>query len=217
MDIQPETPWDSTPDVSARIVTAIGRIATVLRAGMWEVCTAEGLNPAQAEILQLLQHRRRGVRLSWLARQLSISAASASDSVAALVTKGLVRKARAEEDGRATALYLTPEGEQIAARFGHALSFADTAASQLPSAQQLQLLTGLFRLIAELQHTERFPELRACLSCRHFEANKYPGEAVPHHCALVDAPLPISFLRIDCAEHEPADPAIQRRNWETFA
>jgi len=34
MDIQPETPWDSTPDVSARIVTAIGRIATVLRAGM---------------------------------------------------------------------------------------------------------------------------------------------------------------------------------------
>ena len=34
MDIQPETPWDSAPDVSARIVTAIGRIATVLRAGM---------------------------------------------------------------------------------------------------------------------------------------------------------------------------------------
>lgn len=217
MDIQPETPWDSTPDISARIVTAIGRIATVLRAGMWEVCTAEGLNPAQAEILQLLLHRRRGVRLSWLARQLSISAASASDSVAALVAKGLVRKARAEEDGRATALHLTPEGEQVAARFGHALSFADTAASRLPSTEQLQLLTGLFRLIAELQHTERFPELRACLSCRHFEANKYPGKAVPHHCALVDAPLPISFLRIDCAEHEPTDPATQRRNWGSFA
>ena len=79
MDIQAETPWDSTPDISARIVTAIGRIATVLRSGMWEVSTAEGLNPAQAEILHLLQHRTTGVRLSRLARQLSISAASTSD------------------------------------------------------------------------------------------------------------------------------------------
>lgn len=216
MDIQPETPWDRTPDVSARIVTAIGRIATVLRAGMWEVSTAEGLNPAQAEILHLLQHRTRGVRLSWLARQLSISAASASDSVAALVNKGLVRKARAEDDGRATALHLTPEGEQVAERLGHALAFADTAASRLPAQQQVQMLTGLFKLIAELQKTERFPELRACLSCRHFEANKYPGAEVPHHCALVNAPLPISFLRIDCAEHEPTDPLTQQRNWASF-
>ncbi len=217
MDIQPETPWDGTPDISARIVTAIARIGTVLRAGMWEVSTAEGLNPAQAEILQLLQHRTRGVRLTWLARQLSISAASTSDSVAALVSKGLVRKARADDDGRATALHLTPAGEGVAARLGHALSFADTAAGALPAAQQVQLLTGLFKLIAQLQKTERFPELRACLSCRHFEPNKYPGQPVPHHCGLVDAPLPISFLRIDCAEHEPTDPVSQRRNWESFA
>lgn len=217
MDIQPETPWDSTPDISARIVTAIARIATVLRSGMWEVSTAEGLNPAQADILQLLLHRTRGVRLNWLAKQLSISAASASDSVAALVAKGLVRKAKAEDDGRATALHLTLDGEQVAARLGHALSFADSAASKLAQEQQVQLLTGLFKLIAELQKTERFPELRACLSCRHFEANKYPGEPVPHHCALVNAPLPISFLRIDCAEHEPVDPLTQRRNWEIFA
>ncbi|WP_338758780.1 MarR family winged helix-turn-helix transcriptional regulator [Massilia sp. METH4] len=216
MDIKPETPWDSTPDISARIVTAIGRIASVLRSGMWEVSTEEGLNPAQAEILQLLQDRTRGVRLGWLAKQLSISAASASDSVAALVAKGLVRKAKAEDDGRATALHLTPQGQQVAARLGHALSFADTAAARLPSAQQVQLLTGLFKLIAELQKTDRFPELRACLSCRHFEVNKYPGQPTPHHCALVNAPLPISFLRIDCAEHEPTDLATQRRNWEIF-
>jgi DNA-binding MarR family transcriptional regulator len=217
MDIQPETPWDSTPDISARIVTAIARIGTVLRAGMWEVSTAEGLNPAQADMLLLLQHRTRGVRLGWLAKQLSVSAASASDSVAALVSKGLVRKARADDDGRAMALHLTQEGEGVAGRLGHALSFADTAASRLPAVQQEQLLTGLFHLIAQLQHTERFPELRACLSCRHFEPNKYPGQPAPHHCALVNAPLPISFLRVDCAEHEPTDPLSQRRNWESFA
>lgn len=217
MDIQPETPWDSTPDVSARIVTAIGRIASVMRSGMWEFATAENLNPAQAEILQLLQARSTGVRISWLAAQLSISVASVSDSVSTLVSKGLVRKAKAADDGRATALFLTAEGAALAERIGGAVSFADDAAAALPPAMQVDLLTGLLKLIAQLHKTERFPELRACLSCTHFEPNKYPGQPAPHHCGLVNAPLPISFIRIDCAEHAPADPATQQRNWAVFA
>ena len=217
MDIHPETPWDSTPDISARIVTAIGRIASVMRSGMWEFATAENLNPAQAEILQLLQARSSGVRISWLAAQLSISVASVSDSVSTLVSKGLVRKARAADDGRATALFLTDAGAAIANRIGSAVSFADDAAAALPPAMQVELLTGLLKLIAQLHKTERFPELRACLSCTHFEPNKYPGQPAPHHCGLVNAPLPISFIRIDCAEHAPADPATQQRNWAVFA
>lgn len=217
MDTKPDKPWKDTPDVSARIVTAIGRIASVMRSGMWEFATAENLNPAQAEILQLLQGRKQGVRLSWLASQLSISAASASDSVSALVSKGLLYKARAEDDGRATALFLTEEGAATAARIGDALSFAENAAAALPSAQQTELLAGLFKLIAQLQKTERFPEMRACLSCRYFEANRHPGKAAPHHCALVNAPLSAALLRMDCPEQVPADPATRQRNWKVFA
>lgn len=217
MDIKPETPWDGTPDLSARIVVAISRVSSVLRAGMWEFATAENLNPAQAEILQLLRDRSHGVRLSWLAAQLSVSAASASDSVTALVAKGLVRKDRAEDDRRATALWLTGEGKVLADRLANALSFADDAAARLDRGLQEQLLVSLFKLIAELQKSERFPAMRACLSCRFFEANKFPGSPAPHHCALVKAPLPIAFLRIDCAEQQPTDPVTERRNWEAFA
>lgn len=217
MDITSETPWDGTPDISARIIVAIGRVASVLRAGMWEFATAENLNPAQAEILQLLKDRTHGVRLSWLATQLSVSPASASDSVAALVAKGLVRKDRADDDKRATALWLTDGGKALALRMAQALGFADDAAARLDRAVQEQMLVGLFKLIAQLQKSERFPALRACLSCRYFEANKFPGSAAPHHCALVKAPLPIAFLRIDCAEQEPTDPVTERRNWEAFA
>lgn len=217
MDITPETPWDSTPDISARIIAAIGRVSSVLRAGMWEFATAEQLNPTQADILQLLSDRREGVRLSWLAAQLSVSAASASDSVTALVNKGLVRKARAPDDGRASALWLTDDGKALVTRMASALGFADDAAAALETQVQGQLLVGLFKLIAQLQKSERFPALRACLSCRYFEANKFPGQTTPHHCALVKAPLPITFLRIDCAEHQPADAATEQRNWEVFA
>lgn len=217
MDIKPETPWDGTPDISARIVVAISRIASVLRAGMWEAATVEGLNPAQTDILQLLNKRTHGVRLSWLAAQLSVSNASASDSVAALVSKGLVKKARAEDDGRASALWLTEQGTALVERMASALNFADDAAASLEREVQEKLLVGLFKLIAELQKHERFPALRACLSCRYFEPNKFPGSPAPHHCALVKAPLPICFLRIDCAEHEPTDPLQERRNWTSFA
>ena len=217
MDTISKQPWQGTPDVSARIITSIGRIASVMRSGMWEFATAENLNPTQAEMLQLLQGRKQGVRLSWLASQLSISAASASDSVSALVSKGLLYKARAEDDGRATALFLTAEGAATAARIGSALNFAEQAADALPVAQQVELLAGLFKLIAQLQKMDRFPEMRACLSCRFFEPNRHPGKPAPHHCGLVDAPLSVPLLRMDCLEHEPADPAAKARNWKVFA
>ena len=217
MEIKPETPWDGTPDISARIIVTIGRLSTVLRAGMWEFVTQENLNPAQADIVQLLRHRTQGVRLTWLASQLSVSLASVSDSVATLVTKGLVRKDRAADDGRASALWLTDQGKLVAERLAGALSFADDAVAKLDREVQEQLLIGLFKLIVQLQKSERFPALRACPSCRFFEPNVFPGSPAPHHCALVKAPLPISFLRIDCAEHQPAEPAAERHNWEVFA
>lgn len=202
---------------STRIVSAIARIGSVLRSGMWEFATSENLNPAQAEILQLLHSRApQGVRLSWVARQLSISAASASDSVTALVAKGLVRKVRALDDGRATDLHLSEEGRQVAERIAGATSFADVAVAALPPQVQEQLLGGLLQVIGQLQKTERFPELRACLSCKHFQPNRHADAAAPHHCGLVDKPLPVAMLRIDCPDHAPADPAQQVKNWQAL-
>jgi len=156
MDKNRETPWQDTPDVSTHIVAAVGRIASVMRSGMWEFATAEHLNPTQAEILHLLQEHPQGVRLSWLAVQLSISAASASDSVFSLANKGLIHKARARDDGRATTLSLTADGEMAATRIRKARAFADDAAASLPLAQQRKLLEGLDNLIVQLQKTERF-------------------------------------------------------------
>lgn len=217
MEIKPETPWDGTPDISARIIVAIGRLSTVLRAGMWDYVTKENLNPAQADILQLLRDRRQGVRLTWLATQLSVSLASVSDSVTTLAGKGLVRKDRAVDDGRATALWLTDEGKAVAERLAGALSFADDAVAKLERNVQEQLLINLFKLIVQLQKSARFPALRACPSCRFFEPNVFPGSPAPHHCALVKAALPISYLRIDCAEHQPAEPDVEHHNWNVFA
>jgi len=217
MDTPTNNPWTDTPDISSRIVSAISRIGSVLRSGMWEFATAENLNPAQAEILQLLAARPEGVRLSWVARQLSISTASASDSVTTLVSKGLVHKARAADDGRASNLHLTAAGQDMAQRIAGASGFAGEAVAALPPAAQEQLLSGLLQVIGQLQKGERFPEMRACLSCKHFQPDRHKGTDTPHHCGLVNAPIPVKLLRLDCPDHEPADPVALHKNWQAFA
>lgn len=216
MDQPTPTIWNDTPSVQERIVSAIGRIASVMRGGMWQFATQEGLNPAQADMLQLLLSRREGVRLSWLAQQLAISPASASDSVAALVAKGLVQKARAADDGRAVTLLLTQAGVELAQRASQSLLFAGNAVNALPPATQEALLAGLLQLIGQLQQSERFPEIRTCLTCRHFQPNRHTDVDAPHHCGLVDAPLPLRLLRLDCPEHAAADAQVQRNNWQAL-
>lgn len=216
MDQPTPSVWNDTPSLQERIVSAISRISSVMRGGMWQFATQEGLNPAQADMLQLLLSRREGVRLSWLAQQLAISPASASDSVSALVNKGLVQKARAADDGRAVALLLTQAGVELAQRASQSLLFAGDAVSALPPATQEALLSGLLQLIGQLQRNERFPEIRACVTCRHFQPNRHADAEAPHHCGLVDAPLPLRLLRLDCPEHAAADASVQRDNWRAL-
>lgn len=208
------TAWRQTPATSERIVSAISRIGTALRAGAWEFATAKGLNRTQVEILEILHSRKAGVRLAWLAQQLQISAATVSDSVTALVGKGLVHKRPALDDRRAIALQLTAAGRALADNIGAASGFAVAAIEQLPASTQQCLFTALLAVIGELQRNDRFGELRACVTCVHFAPNAHRRPQAPHHCRLVDAPLSPALLRLDCADHRPGSPSAVRQNWQ---
>jgi DNA-binding MarR family transcriptional regulator len=209
-------PWKDTPPTSQRLVAALGRIATALRGSAWRMAAGQGLTATQGEVLQLLLARPRGARLAWLADQMSITSATASDAVSALVAKGWVEKTRAADDARALSIALTRDGRALARRIKASAGFMESAAQELPAAQQEQLLAGLYRLIGELQNAESFPELRMCVTCEHFEAHRHGHAKAPHHCHLVGAPLPASLLRIDCAEHAPASPALRLVHWNAM-
>jgi DNA-binding MarR family transcriptional regulator len=205
--------WTDTPALSSRVVNAIARVASAMRTAAWQFGTAEGLNPAQLEILEMLAARRDGVRVSWIAEQLGVTSASASDSVSAVVDKGLVTKGRASHDARVTEVMLTPAGRRVVARLRDAMAFASEAVDALPGASQDALYSSLLALIGRLQSAQRFPDIRACASCQHFAVNVRPGAVAAHQCRLLDAPLSTSLLRLDCAEHERAEPPTIRRNW----
>ena len=121
-------------DPSDQITFALSRLAVLWRAEVWQAAAAEGLNPAQAEILGHLA-RRGPVRQVDLVTALGVSAASLSDSVASLVAKGLVTRQPDPDDGRARRVGLSASGPEIAER----LMFSGVEVQRLAQAVELDV------------------------------------------------------------------------------
>ena len=103
-----------------RILLGLSQVAVALKSQAWRDALPKGINPTQAQILVALNGasafgEEGGLRLSALAERLAVSAPTVSDSVRALVEKGLVVKQKANDDGRALALALTDHGRELAA------------------------------------------------------------------------------------------------------
>lgn len=202
-------------DPSDQITFALSRLAVLWRAEVWQAAAAEGLNPAQAEILGHLA-RRGPVRQVDLVTALGVSAASLSDSVASLVAKGLVTRQPDPDDGRARRVGLSASGPEIAERLA-STSYALTAAvSDLPESEAGSLLRLLTRLIRALQEARAIPVQRMCATCTHFRPNAHAEAARPHHCAFVNAAFGDAQLRLDCGEHEAASAEEAIALWRRF-
>lgn len=200
-----------------RLRKGFERIALVLRADLWTAAGEAGLNPAQAQVLGLLAGRPAGLRPRDIAAHLAISAASITDTLGALLRKGLVRRDGDPGDARAAIVRATAEGGRLGAELSRAASRVTAALAALPPAAQEELLRTQIALIRQLQAAGAIPLQRMCVSCRHFRPHAHPRAARPHHCAFVDAAIGGRDLRLDCSEHEAADPAVQAAAWTTFA
>ncbi|ABG05053.1 transcriptional regulator, MarR family [Rubrobacter xylanophilus DSM 9941] len=139
-----------------------------------------------------------------LAREFGVAPATVSGAVAALERKGLVRRRSSPGDGRAVALALTPRGGALARELAAWDLPLRRRLAELPSGQKEGALWLLLRLIDGLQEEGAITVSGMCVSCRYFRPHAHPGAARPHHCALLDAPLGVGELRLDCPDHEPA-------------
>jgi DNA-binding MarR family transcriptional regulator len=178
--------------------------------------TAAGLTPTQALILSLLRRCPSGLRLSAGADELGITPATVSNAVTSLTGKGLLRRSPAPDDRRAVALTLTAEGCDQADRVGEWPEFLTRAIRSLPATEQAALLRSLINVFRALQENDDIPVQRTCVSCRFFRPNAYRDPRNPHHCAFVGAPFGDRALRLDCAEHEPAEPEAAMAIWQKF-
>jgi DNA-binding MarR family transcriptional regulator len=184
-----------------RLADGLTRLAAVARQIDWQAAQVAGLSPTQADILQFVSNRPEGTRLTAAAAHAGVSKATASDAVAALERKTLVRRFADVSDGRAVALKATARG--IRAAQAWTCSFAPVVEG-LSGAEQELLLGLVVKMIRQLQLRQLIASQRTCVSCRHFRENVAPGTAAPHYCAFVGAPMAQRHLRVDCAEHECA-------------
>lgn len=187
---------------SKHIITALQRLAMFWRANQWHVAKELALNPTQCEVLTRVAAKSE--RAVDLADALGISQASLSDSVAALDRKGLVRRRRDPDDGRARMIEATRAGTSLTERIPEAPVAIQEAIAGLAEDDRAGLLRCLSLIIRSLQEAEAIPVQQMCFTCRHFRPHIHANPARPHHCVFVDAAFGDSGLRLDCPDHETA-------------
>lgn len=208
----------SDPDpISQRVAVGLSRIGVALKAQAWTQAGPEGVTPTQAQALVRIGAARDGLRLDRLARDLGVSAPTASEAVGALVAKGLARRDRDSQDGRAVALRLTPSGAELAQRAAVWPDFLARAVDALDEAERVVFLRGLVKIVRTLQEQGAIAPQRICVSCVHFRPYVHADAARPHHCGFVDAAFGEAALRLDCADQQPAPDAAAADIWARWS
>lgn len=223
---KPPAPGDETEtgafeddqSVGQRTLVALSKVGLALREQAWKDTAPRGLNPTQAQVLMILARTApSGLRLSGIAEQIGVSAPTTSDSVSAMEGKGLVAKKPDPDDGRALAVTLTEEGRRAARELAEWPDLLLEAVDVLDPTEEAVLLKALLKLIRGLQERGRIAPARMCVTCLYFRPHAHDDPRTPHHCAFVDAPFGDRNLRIDCLDHEAADPVRASELWRVFS
>ena len=149
---------DRTPSLAHRLASGLVKIGLALNHHDRKTAGSNGLGLTQTRILEFLrQCPKRSARLSAIARGLSITPATACESVRTLTHKGLVRKVRSETDERVVIITLSTEGQRKADHAAGQDGFLIAAAESLTPAEQEALLKTLIKMTVAIQERRHAP------------------------------------------------------------
>lgn len=210
------TPQD--PPLTRRLRDGLDRISAAMRADQWTVAETVGLNPTQAHVLTFIAGRdEKGLRVRAIADHLGVTQPTATDSIAALIRKGLLTKAADIDDARAVAIRITPAGRDIVRGIGIAITSTERALETLSASEQTALLQLVIKTIRALQVAGAISPQRMCVTCRYFRPYAHDDARTPHHCAYVDAAFGAEALRLDCGEHDALTTTDDEIVWKDYA
>lgn len=202
-----------TTPVRERVVEALLKMSMGIRRFAWDRAAAAGLTPTQGEILRAVARAPDGLRMRAIAAGLAVSAPTATDAVAALEKKGLVRRVSEEDDRRASRVLLTDQGKKLGRQLDEWFDSVADAVSTLPEPEEQHLLRMLMEILRVLHAADGMPTLKMCVTCRHFSPYASEDPRHPHRCELVGSAFADRHLRIDCAEQEPAESDAAAERW----
>ena len=210
-----ERPPNGAHSPRATVATGLAKIGLVARHHAWQERRGTSLSPTQGQILAVLR-AREPLTVGELARALGVSSPTVSDSLAALVRKGLARKQPSPRHPRAVAAGLTEAGRGAAERSAAWPDVLLGAVDSLEPAEQAVFLRALTKMIRELQEQGQIPVQRMCGSCHFFRPHVHDDGERPHHCAFVDAPFGDRELRLECVDHQPLPAPEAAAVWRAF-
>ena len=207
----------TTDPLPHRLASALSKVSVSLKRRLWRDAASRRISPLQAQVLAFLRQRpAHGATVTDITRMLAVTMPTASDVIAVLVKRGLLRKIRTEKDGRVFNVMLTARGRRRAEQVTGWPDFLQWAAELLPPEEQESLLRTLIKLIRAIQERGEIPVAKMCVTCTHFCPYVNQDSQRPHHCELVNADFGDRLLRIDCQEQVPAEPEQQDRQWKAF-
>lgn len=184
--------------IDSKIVVALERISEAFRVLLWNESRENTLSPIQIQILIfLLFHSQEKCKVSYLAQEFNMTKATISDSIKLLLQKGLIEKFEDTIDTRSYLIGLTNEGKQTAEKSANFAFAIEKPLGSLNEAQKEVMLSGLLKLIYELNRAGIITIQRMCFTCTHYRC-----ESGNHFCKLLESDLTASDIRVDCAEHE---------------
>ena len=209
-------PKDHLP-LSVQVAAGLEKISLAMKSRTWRREGQAGLGPLQRQVLTLLRNKPdQSAQVSAIAQELVVRLPTASEAVATLERKRLVKRFRSHRDGRIVNVELTARGARACAPAVGIPNLLAEAASALTSSEQVAFLRGLMKVIRTLQQQGEISVARMCVSCRFFRPHQYDNEGQPHHCDYVNAPIGDSALRLNCAEYEPAPVSQAKESWDRF-
>ncbi|CUS96129.1 DNA-binding transcriptional regulator, MarR family [Candidatus Kryptobacter tengchongensis] len=198
-------PVEQSENIDSKIIAGLERIARVFRFLLWDVAKNENLSPIQIQFLIfLLFNNPSRTRITDIANEFSLTKATVSDAIASLEAKNLIIKDKDPEDRRNYILQLTPKGKKLARKLS---IWADALKNNLKKFNQKDketILEFILKLIESLYEAGIITTQRMCFSCAYFQKNVSPKSDAPHYCNLLNKPLSIVELRLDCEDYEPA-------------
>jgi len=184
--------------IESKIVVALERISEAFRVLLWNESKENTLSPIQIQILIfLLFHTGEKCKVSYLAQEFNLTKATISDSIKILLQKELVVKNNDLGDSRSFVIALSEAGKKVARQSANFAFAIEKPLTGLTDIQKEIMLSGLLKLIYDLNQAGIITIQRMCFTCLHYEA---ANEG--HYCRLLQSKLATANIRLDCPEHE---------------
>jgi DNA-binding MarR family transcriptional regulator len=206
-----------TAALATQLVAGLEKIGLAMKSRTWRREGRAGLGPLQRQVLTLLRSKPgQRATVSTVANELVVRLPTASEVIATLERKRLVRRRRDMSDGRIVMAQLTAKGNRSCAPSSRMPDRLATAAEALSTPEQVALLRSLVKVIRSLQEQGEISVARMCVSCRSFRPNQHDNPDRSHHCDFLNIPLGDRSLRLDCHVYEPASVAQVNEAWGSY-